>query len=152
MGRAWELPLYGPNLQTPARLSPTALPMLVLQETTCRDWKTLGTRPPGNSCILIDDSGKIQNSCILIDDSGKIQTTRLEFNHCLQNVETYRLLYFFAKNVQQLQPHPWLSRDAMNIIKFYFNHVFCTQCWAYRPHNKWLHVHQHNIGHAPLIW
>lgn len=64
MGRAWELPL-----------------------------KTLGTRPPGNSCILIDDS-------------GKIQTTRLEFNHCLQNVETYRLLYFFAKNVQQLQPHP----------------------------------------------
>jgi len=57
MGRAWELPCTVPNLQTPARLSPTALPMLVLQETTCRDWKALGTRPPGNSCILIDDSG-----------------------------------------------------------------------------------------------
>ena len=29
-----ELPLYGPELQTPASLSPAALPMLVLQETT----------------------------------------------------------------------------------------------------------------------
>lgn len=94
MGRVWELPLYGPNLQTPARLSPTALPMLVPQETACR-----AERP------------WIQATCIFIDDSSQIQTTCLEFNYSLQNVETYRLLQlaFFAKNVQQLQPHPLIG-------------------------------------------
>lgn len=46
---------------------------------------------------------------------------RLEFNYSLQNVETYRLLHlaFFAKSVQQLQPHPLIGKCTMNIIKIY---------------------------------